>query len=550
MKRLFIIMGILNALFGCNNRETIDPEKSTQYVRNTKTQEVFYKYYSAGNWAPTYAKLATNHPDDMTILGKHHATDSRLVFYRGDIIKSANPKGFQIHPEFSGAFAKDSIAKVHFYKDKILDLDYSTAKIHSKHYASDKDKVLYNGTNDSFSNEFPVEDIPSFAPSKKSDDSYPLAKDRFWFYLKAVRLPVPATATQIIKTGFPSIFLHKDTLHYIYTSYQDIGETHEGLPAIFDAINNGVFAEDESQHDIYYHHEVNGFNNADYIENSFWLKDDNGLYYLSLFNTFFQVSENPYKTHHYDENSPNYLRTEKTLFGVYFDEVAEFSLSAEIVSDELVIDNNTVFYKGKELENSDAASFVTFGSDFLDKNFYYDNLNPHRHRYPLPHWAYEELISGSIEWRDLSDIKMSYAYTSYKKYWNGFLVTMKVPTKKNPDRKLQITFKNIERKTLQFDRALEEILHLFYRKEYKDSDELSAPLISTTPYNHQEIEPDKTIEFTLELPAEVTSINGEVFSYPYFIALSSNNEWIPERTTYRQLHIESKVDLTEQSPER
>jgi hypothetical protein len=231
-----------------------------------------------------------------------------------------------------------------------------------------------------------------------------------------------------------------------------------------------------------------------------------------------------------------------------------FSASGKILSKSIVIDNNTVFYDGVEIENSDATTFIKLDpdnefSDFVDKNFYYYSMWSVKNRYHIPHWAYEEFKNGKLKESALYNIETKYSHTIYKEYWNGFLVTMKVPTKNNTDNKLYIEFKNIERKTLELDTPLEEKIFLFVTKEFRKSenntDTSSIKLNATDAYNFKQIKPEEVITFTYELPTNVTDNNGLQYTFPYFITLSSKNQ--PERDNYNELYRIAEIKIKKQT---
>jgi len=538
-------MGLLSLLFGCNTNEVINPQKSKYYVYGKETNKVvYYKYYGGGNLSPRYDKLHTNHPQDLVVLSEQYATDGHLVFHKANSIEKVNPKGFIVNPEFSASFAKDTISKTHYYRDVVLNLDFSSAKIHSRHYVSDKNKVLFNEehtSSEGFDTEIPVQDIPSFELiNKNSRTSATLAKDMFWFYLNAIQVPIPSNKTQIIQLGNPSIFLHKDTLHCIYPNYEDINRIRKNVLVNFKVIEDGIIG--KYKYDTYHHYKIIGFANASQVEDSHWLKDDNGLYYIDFLDKILEVSKNQYTSYEFNSEFQNYLRTESNLFGMYYNHSRAYSNKAKIVTDKVVIDNNNVHNEGKQIENSDIATFIKFDKyDFIDKNYYYYGFNPHKWRQHLPHWAYEELKSGKLKENDLSNIKMEYTQTTYIKYWNGFLVTMKVPSKHSPDNLVSIEFKNIERKTLNLNTPLEETVFLFFTKNHDDTFNSSIKLNTQDVYNYKEVEDGKTITFTVESPKDITKKNGVSYTYPYFITLSSTKQ--PDSENYDELYIRADVKL-------
>ncbi|MDC1285338.1 DKNYY domain-containing protein [Flavobacteriaceae bacterium] len=544
-KKIIIYMGLLSLLFGCSDREVIDPQKSYRFLIDTKTNEVFYKHPpSAGGLISRSIKLPTNHPKDFVILSKHYATDGRLVFYTSSIIEKANLKGFIVDTAFSNYFAKDSISKTHYYQDNVLNLDYNSAKIHSERYISDKNKVLFNDGTDTivFDIKIPVQDVSSFElVNKKSRNGSTLSKDKRWLYLNNIQLPVPSKETQIIQLGLPTILLHKDILHYTYPSYIDVTNIRKSLLPSFKATEGRIIG--KSKYNVYYHFKISGLKNATQINDSYWMKDDNGLYYM-YGDDLTNISKKQYKSYDYNSKFPNHLRTNSCLFGVYYKKNSVFSASGQLLSDAIVIDNNTVFYEGDEIENSDAATFIKLEdyrvNDFIDKNFYYRSGSG-KNRYQIPHWAYKEFKTGELKAEEISNIAMKYTHTVYKKYWNGFLVTMKVPTRNNTDNKLSIEFKNIERKVLKLDRPLEEKIFLFIKKTYKqvDANDISIKLSTTDVYNFKQIEKDAVITFIHDLPTNVTDSDGLQYTFPYFLTLSSINQ--PDGDNYNELYIQSEA---------
>lgn len=536
-------MGFLSALFGCSSKEVIDAKKSKHFVVDTETNEVFYKYYGGGALIASYRKLATNHPKDMAILSKTFATDGHLVFYMNAIIEEASPNGFIVNSKFSDCFAKNNISKTHYYQDNLLPLDYSSAKILSRNYVLDKNKVLFNNKNtyDSvFTKEIPVQDVSSFELVNNKNNNL-LAKDKYWFYLKGIKLPVLSKGAQVIQVGFPTVFLQKDTLHSIYTSNRSMANMRKHLLPNFKVTDSVLIA--KSKYDSYYHFKTTGLKNASVIRDSYWVKDANGLYYAQEGDRFIEFSKKQFNSYTYNSEFPKYLRTENTLFAFYYKGNSMFSNAAKIMNQDIVIDNNTVFYEGIEVDNCDVATFTKLGSNFIDKNYYYYSSGVGKNRHPIPSWAYEELTNGSIKYRDFYDVKMGSNHTEYKEYWNGFLVTMKVPTVTNIDRNLYLEFKNIERKTLKLEMPLEDKIHLYFNKTHDysttiDSD-YKVTLRPSEAYNYQQIAKEELITFTTNVPENVTDSNGEQFALPYFVTLSSTNK--PEKGQYNELYIKSDI---------
>ena len=546
-------MGIFSFLFGCStkehSKEHINYQKSWHYVYDTKTNEVFYKYSLGGALLPRYEKLYTTNPKNILVLDQNYATDGQLVFYKYDVIENANPKGFVINPNFPDFFSKDTISKHHFYKDELLNLDFSSARIHSINYVSDKEKVLYSEriVNSSFNTEVPVQDVLSFeSVDKKSKNGFALGKDKFWFYLNQILVPIPPQNTQIIQLGSTSIFFNDNTLHYIVPP-NEIRD--KNLMYLRNEFPNLKFTYDgiigKTKYDTYNHFKISGFKNLSQIDDSFWFKDDNGLYHIPYYSEINvkKISNKQYQSYECKSEFPNYLRTESNLFACYFEKLSKFSNTAKIVDGKFVIDRNAVFCEGVKIDNADASTFVKIDNFLLDKDFIYSSLK-HNYRKRIPHWAYEELKNRNISLVDsLFDISMKYAHTIHKNYWNGFLVNMHVPTKSNTDKKLYIEFKNIERKTLKLEAPLEKKLLLIPLEKKRQGFNLISEynydalvkLNPTTPYNFNNIENDEIIKFTADLPGYMTdNTNEEVM---YFITLSSTSP--PEEDNYDQLYIES-----------
>ena len=542
-------MGILSFLFGCSNKKTIDAQKSRYFVRNSKTNEVFYSYTTVGSLLPVYKKIGTQHPTKFKVLSQTFATDEDVVFYTYKTVEQATAKGFEVDANFPNLFAKNSLTKKWFYTDKLLAVDYPTTQIHSSRYISDKNKVYFNEKNSEnahFQVVVPVQDIASFKLFYKNQKTAStLAKDKHWFYVEGVRLPIPSAQTKVVplSSNFPWQFLHQDTLHFIYPSYRNSVNMNKDLPPNFMFSEGKIVG--KSKYDTFYHFKLNGFKNASLIENSSWLKDANGLYYLQN-GKLKKITNNHFTVFDYNSKFSNYLRTENTLFASYYNHNTTFSAVAKIINADFVIDHNTVFYEGVAIENCDAATFISFNHAFMDKNYYYYNTNPNKNREPMPHWAYNELKSGKLKWRYFSDIEMKYDYTIYKRYWNGFLVNTKVPTETNTDSNLlTITLKNIERRTLQLAAPLEETLQLYFRENYNDA--IAKPknhtlkLITLNTYNYKKIVPETVITFQVALPNTITNGNKKTYKSSYFVSLSSIAP--PKKDSYNELFIDCKVAL-------
>lgn len=498
-------------LAGCGNnsdRQPINPEKAKTYVYDKKTNEVYFAYadYWLGLPIPKtgYKKVPSSRPKQFKVFNSHYGTDGLLVFYQNRIIKNANSAGFALLADFPEDFAKDSIGKTYYNKNCPLTLDFASAKIHSLYCVSDQNGVFlkeyYRGTCGGFSLKIPVQDIESFKIIKdktKSGKSL-VARDKHWWYIETVRLPVPSQNTKMLNsTLLPVfIFLHKDKLHYVSTHIPP--NMFSKLPSHFQLEEKGVFAKIEETYDSYYHFIISGLQNVKYIPNSSWFTDDNGLYFMEG-TDIFQVSEKRQDEYSFDPKHPNFLKTKESLFFTSSKRSAVFSSSATIINDryKLVIDKGQLYQEGELIPNVHTPSFTkTKNAYFVDQNFFYYDVGfqgSMKNRRAIPPWAYEGLKNGTLPKHELWIDKKAYGRT----YWNGFLLTMMQSSKK-PDL-VELEFKNIERKTLSLSQPIEEQLYVFYgNKKMKLSDFRLDTNLQLTPrkeYNYAKIKVNQTIRF-------------------------------------------------------
>ena len=209
---------------------------------------------------------------------------------------------------------------------------------------------------------------------------------------------------------------------------------------------------------------------------------------------------------------------------------------------EIVKDQNKIYYKGQAIKNVDVETFTKLpkSGDFVDKNFYY--YSDIKHKKPIPDWAYQEFLNGKNT-RDLFGIDMKNKHTVYKTYWNGFLVSLSMPTKQNEISQVLLEFKNIARKTIKLNRPIEEQLFVSYKPHNTESpvyyQDKPTYTVETT-YDYKNIKNKESIKLLFSLNKQMiaektTTINGNSV-LPFLIL--SNKEFVLERDDYA-LYIEA-----------
>ena len=493
-------MGIVGALLGCDKREPL----GGSYYFNETEHVIQYRYDVGGSLQWHYRNLDSADRETFKVFSKVYATDKERVYFTGKQVKGVHPNGFKIVEAFPNSFAKNTLGEQILFGDSLLAIDYNSAKIHSKNYVSDKNKVIFiaHGVVYKFGlfHEVPVADPPSFQQFKiKSRNSKAIGYDKHYLYIDGINTKIPSANAQIIQLGFPTIILQKDVLHYVYSSQENVS-IFKALQAPFNLSAHSHIA--SFMYDDFYHFSIQGLKQAKQIAQSCWITDQNGLYFIDD-NEIHKISDQQFEQYTYAEEYPKYLRTNDSLFQFLpypHNQVIRYTTAAEIIEKEIVKDQNNIYLEGEEVKNVDIETFVQLKNGrFVDRNFYYyDNLS---HRKPIPDWAYEEFVEGKITENKLFGIFLGYEYTIYRSYWNGFLVILSLPSKQNDTAEVLLEFRNIARKPIQLNCPLEEQFYISYQPHrtedhyYQDQSLLKGE----TEYDFSNINAKDTIRFSFPL---------------------------------------------------
>jgi hypothetical protein len=545
MKLKFIlVMGIISMLFGCDKRKSL----GGNYYLNEDKNIIQYRYTVGGALRWYYKDLHLADIKTFKAFSNFYATDKNRIYFAGEPVKGISPNGFQISKEYPNLFAKNTKSKLILYKDSIIDIDFHSAKIHSPNYISDNDKVVFIAKRGVSKygqfHKVPVTDVSSFGEFKtKSINGTAIGYDKYHIYLNAINTKIPSSQAQIIQLGFPSIILQNDVLHYIYSSYRNKETTFEDLQPPFKSSAKGLV--DSFMYDKFYHFEIEGFKQAKQIANSSWITDTNGLYFIAG-NRVHKVSNKQHSKYDYDEQHPKYLTTNDSLFQIqtYPYKVICYSTKAEILKDGVVKDQKQIYYNGELVKRADAETFTKHPTSggFVDKNFYYPNNNL-SYKKPIPNWAYQEFLNGKNP-NDLFGIDMKFKHTVYKTYWNGFLVSLSMPTQENESNTVLLAFKNISRKVITLEKPLEEQLYVSYKPHNRGSpvvySDKKVTITKTDNYNFRNIKNEERVNFILPINQQmITKLTVEVNGQEVLPSLIlSDIDFVLERNDYN-LYIEA-----------
>ena len=543
-----IIIGISAVLFSCSSRKSL----GGNYFYDESSNKVVLRYYPGESLLPRYATVPTKHPKSFRLLSLNYAVDKENVFWTGKVIENATVKGFAIDERFPWSFAKNTITNQFYYEDKLVDVDVSTVKILSDYYIADKNKVIYISYLEIDKYGMFLE-VPVANPANFKLYGRNLGYDENTIYYKTINTKIPSNNAKIIRYESPTIVSQNDVLHFIYPNHQNKETIFKELPTPLKLNDNGAI--DTFLNTTYYHLNIDGFKEVKHIDNSNWLVDENGLYFLKT-KSIVKIEDQVSTNYEYDEKHPNYIKTTKHLIEIVSHPFALnfYPPNAVIVNKDIVKVGNTIYKKGKPFIEVDGETFNTLEEPgYVDKDFYYSrSLN---HKQPIPWWAYQELLDGKNS-NDLFGINTKYKYTTYKSYWNGFLVSLSVPTKQNDSTKIGIEFKNIERKKLTLSQPIEQQLHVMYKPHnilvyYGDENKL----IKESNYDFKNIKVDESIQFSL-VPSTylinfctVTAFSGQ-FAPPSLILMS--NDTPLERTVF-DLYLEadtSEIPIENEKIER
>lgn len=534
-QKLILIIGILSMLFGCNNRESL----GGNYYLNKDKNIIQYRYSVGGALKWYYKDLDFADNKTFKVFSNAYATDKNSIYFAGKQVKGVSSNGFQIIKEYPNMFAKNTLSKKILFKDSIIDLDYNSVKIHSSAYVSDKNKVVFIakrgvGKYGQF-HKVPVVEPSSFNEFKeKSKNGMSIGYDKHYIYLEGINTKIPSLQAQIIQLGLPTIILQNDLLHYLYPSHRKKETEFKELQLPLEVSSNGVIG--SFLYDTYYHFSILGFKEASQISNSSWITDLNGLFFVND-SRIHHVSKKKYAEYIYDEQYPNYIKTTDSLIQVqsYPHKIIKYSSKAEILDREIVKDQDKIFFKGKEVENVDAETFAKLprSRGFVDKNFYYGSIN---NKNPIPDWAYQEFLNGKNTY-DLFGIDTKYKHTVYKTYWNGFLVSLSLPTKRYKSDTIQLKFKNIARKVIALKKPIEEQLYVSYQPYgiespvyYQDKPKFTL----TTKYDYKIIKNEEIISLSFPLNQQMVEqykvIVNNSSVLPYLVLCSEKN--VLERNDY------------------
>lgn len=498
LKRILLI-GSLSALLGCNDRQSL----GGNYLYDKSGNKILYRYSIGGAVVPSYQIVPTKHPKTFKVLSQSYAVDKTHVFWAGKLVENAVSEGFEIVEDYPSTFGKNRISQQMVYQDAVVNMDFSSIKIHSQKYLSDKNKVLYIASKGrekyGLFHTVAVSDPANFQLVSAKNKSGVLSHDAKSIYLKPLNTHIPPENAQVIQYHFP-IILQNDVLHYFYPSYREVKQ-FKVLPPNFVAKDQGIIG--TFGDDTYYHFSVSGFDQARQLAESDWINDNNGLYFIND-RRIHKIADKPLTDYTYDDKYPNFIRSAEQLLEVvtYPFKVNTYPSNAVIFDDDIVRVGDTVYKNGEALSKVDVTTFAPLkSSGYVDKDFYYYGHRSWTKR-PIPHWAYQALLNGKNP-NDFFGIEMQTHYTVYKTYWNGFLVSLSVPSKNNPSSEVLLDFKNIERKTLQLSQPIEQQLHISYTPHntlspvyYRDN---NAMLVANTNYDFQNIKADESIQFSFTL---------------------------------------------------
>lgn len=546
MKQKIILgMGILSMLFGCDKREKLGGD----YFYNVKKEVIQYRYSVGGALTWYYRDLHFADSKTFKVFSSVYATDKKNVYFAGLPIKGVSPNGFQIVEEHPSLFAKNTKSKQILYRDSIIDINFQTVKIHSPNYISDNNKVVFIAkrgvSKHGQFHKVPVTDATSFGEFKsKSQSGIAIGYDKHTIYLDGINTKISSNKAQIIKLGLPTIILQNDVLHYIYPSYRDQKITFKDLHSHFKVTSHGKIG--TFIYDEFYHFSISGLKEASQILTSNWLTDNNGLYFINR-DIIHKVSEKQFEQYTYNNNNPNFLRTNEGLFQIktYPYEVIHYSSKAEIIKNGIVKDQNKLFLDGEEIKNVDLKTFSKLPKNrgFVDKNFYYyGSLYSKKN---IPSWGYKEFLDGKNP-DDLFGIEMKYNHTVYKTYWNGFLVSLSMPTKQNETSQVVLEFKNIARKTIELKSPIEGQIYISYQPNDTEPPvyfQHKPTLVLETKYDFKNIKNEENIQFSFPLNQQmVAQLTVEINQHqvtPFLIL--SDTEFLVERNDYN-LHIKANID--------
>ena len=546
-QKLILIMGIISILFGCDKRESL----GGHYYLNEKENIIQYRYSVGGALRWYYTDLNSADIKTFKVFSNTFATDQEHIYFAGKPVKGISPDGFQIVEEFPSAFAKNIKSKQILYRDSLIDIDFQTAKIHSTNYVSDNKTVIYIAKKGASEfgqfHKVPATDAASFQEFKsKSENGTGIGYDKHHIYLNGINTKISSSQAQIIQLGLPTIILQNDTLHYIYSSYRKKESLFKDLQLPFKANAHGVI--DTFIYDDFYHFSVQGFKKSNQIDGSKWITDEAGLYFV--YNSrIHKVTDKQFEQYIYDPKHPRYLRTTDSLYQVqrYPLKTIRYSSKAEIVAGAIVKDQNNIYQKGEEIKNADSKTFseLPHNQGFVDKNFYYSRMDLSSKK-PIPSWAYQEFLEGK-KTNDLFGTDLKYDHTVYKTYWNGFLVSLSVPTKQNNSDTIQLEFKNIARKTIALKTPLEQQLHILYQPNKTLSPvyygDRVTPIRVKKAYNYTSIKNEESIAFSFKLNHQMITQNTVITNGNSILPnlILSNKEFVLERNEY-DLYIQASTN--------
>lgn len=544
VKRI-LCLGLLSCLFGCDDRE----ELGGNYIYDKNKNKVLYRYVTGGALLPSYKTVPSKYPKTFKVLSGNYAVDKSNVFWGEKLIANAAPEGFEVVKDYPSTFGKNPISQQVVYQENLVDVDFGSAKILSRKYISDKNKVLYiagigrekYGLFHKVAVKNPA-DFQLFGNQKPNGSV--LGHDTNTIYLKTLNTQIPSKNAQIISYQYP-IILQNDVLHYLYPSYRDI-KNFKTLPPHFAATAHGSIG--TFAFDTYYHFSVSGFEQATQLAASRWINDKNGFYFIND-RKIHKIADKPISDFTYNKKYPNFIRTSEQLIEVviYPFKVNYYPVDAVILDRWLVRAGKTIYVEGEPTAQVDPKTFKKLnGSHYIDKSFYYSG-HKMRSKQSIPYWAYDEILKGRSP-NDLFGIDMKHDYTVHKTYWNGFQVSLSIPTKENDSSKVLINFKNIERKKLRLDKPLEQQLHISYMPYntlspvyYGDE---NVKLTPKADYDYHNINPEESIQFALSPNNEMISLGTVKADYDRQVlprlVLSSNA--FPAERKVTDLYLDARIE--------
>lgn len=400
---------MLFGLFGCNNYEPIDPSISQLFVTNKKGK-IFYRYVPGGAVTARISELSTQSPKTFRPLSRVFAKDNEKVFFEDHLIDNADAASFEVLPDYPELWGKDK-DRIFFKEHELEGFLAEGSTIHNEYFISSHDRAMlilrslfeggYFHTYD-----IPVEDPASFSGvnsiyERKVYPNHPLGKDKHWYYVHDIKLPIASYNAQVHSVEHPISIASGNTLYLLYFHFTAPHIIAERLPQSLEVINDAAIG--SFRRNQYHLFSIQGFDGLESLS-EFWLRDGKGVYFLmnGRLTLYSAEGDHAYSLH---MDIENVLHSENGYLMCFYRNlelpiIKAYSSEAEILSNWVVIDQGKVYANGEWIEQADAESFMKVNDwHYMDKNFYYfDTFSKAPSK--LPEEAYEKIKSSKATWED------------------------------------------------------------------------------------------------------------------------------------------------------